>query len=162
MTCYLARHGDHHHHRPCRPERALVRLEFMVRFGQAPRLADGIWVRTWRGGLLAGQPKVPPALAGMLARGLVTLGPDRIGVRAHFTPDGYAALRRLAQDRRALDPAQYGHLLRELADMDADPAAPAQPLSQTDPGCSEPPSSHQCVYYAPVPVIWTLLHGSAA
>ncbi len=95
-------------------EWALIRLAFMVRFRQEPRLADGIWLRTWRGGPLAGQPKVPPAVASLLARGLVVLGPDRLGARADFTPDGYAALRRLAQDRRALDPAAYGHVLREL------------------------------------------------
>lgn len=103
-------------------ERALIRLEFMVRFGQEPRLADGIWLRTWRGGPLAGQPKVPPAVASLLARGLVTLGPDRIGARAHFTADGYAALRRLAQDRRALNPGNYGHVLCELDERNADPA----------------------------------------
>ncbi len=102
-------------------ERALIRHEFMVRFGQESRLADGIWLRTWRGGPQAGQPKVPPAVASLLARGLVTLAPDRIGVRACFTPDGYAALRRFARDRRALDPATHGHLLRELEDMEADP-----------------------------------------
>lgn len=52
-------------------ERALIRYEFMVRFGQAPSLTDGIWLKTWRGGERAGQPKVPPAVASMPARGLV-------------------------------------------------------------------------------------------
>ena len=36
------------------------------------------------------------------------------GVRAYFTEAGYAALRLLAQDRRALDPKQYAHVRREL------------------------------------------------
>ncbi len=49
-----------------------------------------------------------------LERGLVELGPDRIGFRARFTPAGIAALRRLAQDRRALDPKQYAHIREEL------------------------------------------------
>ena len=106
-------------------ERALIRLEFMVRLGQAPFLADGIWLRTWRGGPLAGQPKVPPAVASLLAPGLVTLGPDGIGARARFMPDGYVALRRLVPDRRALAPATYGHLLRELEDTEAEPAVVA-------------------------------------
>ena len=105
-------------------ERALLRYEFLARFGQAPSLADGIWLRTWRGGPQAGQPKIPPAVASMLERGLVALAPDRIGVRARFTPAGLAALRLLAQDRRALDPAQYAHLRQELG---VDPAAAADP-----------------------------------
>ncbi len=100
-------------------ERSLLRYEFMVRFGQAPRLADGIWLRKWRGGLQAGQPRIPAAVASLLARGLVELGPDRIGFRARFTAAGIAGLRLLAQDRRALDPKQYGHILDEL---EADPA----------------------------------------
>ena len=63
-------------------ERALMRLEFFPRFGQAPSLADGIWLRTWRTGAKAGQPKIPAAAASMLARGLLELqpaaGPARI------------------------------------------------------------------------------------
>jgi hypothetical protein len=47
-------------------ERALLRLEFSPRFGQAPSLADGIWLRTWRTGARAGQPKIPAAAASML------------------------------------------------------------------------------------------------
>ena len=108
-------------------ERALLRVEFMVRFGQPPRLADGIWLRSWRGGPQAGKPKVPPAVASLLARGLVELGPDRIGARAHFTAAGIAALRQLAQDRRALDPKQYGHIRQELG---IDPAPAADPESR--------------------------------
>ena len=95
-------------------ERSLLRHEFLVRFGQAPRLADGIWLRIWRGGPQAGQPKIPPAVASMLDRGLMELGPDAIGFRARFTPARIAALRLLAQDRRALDPKQYAHVREEL------------------------------------------------
>ena len=105
-------------------ERALLRYEFLIRFGQAPSLAEGIWLRTWRGGPQAGQPKIPPAVASMLERGLVELAPGRIGFRARFTPAGIAALKRLAQDRRALDPAQYAHLRQELG---VDPVAAADP-----------------------------------
>ena len=95
-------------------ERNLLRLEFMVRFGQPPSVADGLWLRRWRGGPQAGQPKIPAAVASMLERGLVEIGPDRIGFRARFTPAGIAALRQLAQDRRALDPKQYAHIHEEL------------------------------------------------
>jgi hypothetical protein len=91
-----------HHRLPPPPfntaERNLIRHEFLVRFGQAPSLADGIWLKVWRGGLQAGRPKVPSAVASMLERGLLEIGPDSIGFRARFTPAGIDALRRLAQD----------------------------------------------------------------
>ena len=74
-------------------ERALLRHEFFPRFGQAPSLADGIWLRTWRSGAKAGQSKIPAAAASMLARGLLeqrpAAGPG--GTRAYFTEAGYAA-----------------------------------------------------------------------
>jgi hypothetical protein len=95
-------------------ERALLRLEFFPRFGQAPSLANGIWLRTWRSGAKAGQPKIPAAAASMLVRGLLELRPVAGGARAYFTEAGYAALRLLAQDRRALDPKQYAHVRQEL------------------------------------------------
>ena len=88
-----------------------------MRFGQAPRLADGMWLRTCKGGPQVGQPKVPPAIRSMMDRDLVTIELVRPGARAYFTDAGYAALRVLAQDRRALDPIQYGHLLEELGLM---------------------------------------------
>jgi hypothetical protein len=104
-------------------ERALLRLEFFPRFGQAPSLADGIWLRTWRTGAKAGQPKIPAAAASMLAGGLLELRPAAGpgGTRAYFTEAGYAALRLLAQDRRALDPKQYAHVRHELG-LEPDPA----------------------------------------
>jgi hypothetical protein len=104
-------------------ERALLRLEFFPRFGQAPSLADGIWLRIWRTGAKAGQPKIPAAAASMLARGLLELQPAAGpgGTRAYFTEAGYAALRLLAQDRRALDPKQYAHVRQELG-LEPDPA----------------------------------------
>jgi hypothetical protein len=104
-------------------ECALLRHEFFPRFGQAPSLADGIWLRTWRSGAKAGQPKIPAAAASMLARGLLELRPAAGpgGTRAYFTEAGYAALRLLAQDRRALDPKQYAHVRQELG-LEPDPA----------------------------------------
>jgi hypothetical protein len=95
-------------------ERALLRHEFFPRFSQAPSLADGIWLRTWRRGPKAGQPKLPAAVTSMLARGLLELRPAAAGTRAYFTEAGYAALRLLAQDRRSLDPEQYAHIRQEL------------------------------------------------
>jgi|ERR671933_3055482 hypothetical protein len=98
-------------------EREFIRREFGQRFGQYPSLAEGIFLRTWRTGPQAGQPKIPKAVADLLARGLVELSaeaPSILGTRAHFTPAGLAALRHLLQDRRAMDPERFGHLRREL------------------------------------------------
>jgi hypothetical protein len=109
-------------------ERALLRIEFSPRFGQAPSLADGIWLRTWRTGAKAGQPKIPAAAASMLARGLLELRPAAGGpggIRAYFTEAGYAALRLLAQDRRALNPKQYAHVRQELG-LEVGPAGDAR------------------------------------
>jgi hypothetical protein len=54
-------------------ERALIRHEMGQHFGQYPRLADGIMLRTWRTGERKGQPKIPPAIDSMMARGLVAI-----------------------------------------------------------------------------------------
>jgi hypothetical protein len=94
-------------------ERDLIRRELCQHFGQDPRAADGFLLRTWRSGPQAGQPKLPPAVASLLERGLVEIQPGR-GPRAVFTSAGLAALRRLLLDRRAMDPARFAHLRREL------------------------------------------------
>ncbi len=47
------------------------------------------------------------------------LRPGRIGPRAVFTEAGLEALRRLLRDRRAMDPARFAHLRRELGLDDA-------------------------------------------
>ena len=95
-------------------ERELIRREMGMRFGQYPSLADGLFLRTWRGGAQKGEPKLPPAVRSMLERGLVELRPGPIGHRAFFTEAGLAALRQVLRDRRAMDPARFAHLRREL------------------------------------------------
>lgn len=50
-------------------ERDLIRHEMGMHFGQFPRLADGIFLRTWRAGEQKGQPKIPLAVRSMLDRG---------------------------------------------------------------------------------------------
>src|ERR1700736_5939751 len=47
-------------------ERELIRHEMGIHFSQYPRLADGIFLRTWRGGPQKNQPKIPPAVRTML------------------------------------------------------------------------------------------------
>jgi hypothetical protein len=96
-------------------ERDLIRRELCVRFGRPPRLAEGIFLRVWRSGPLAGQPKVPAAVQSMVDRGLMVvraLSPHM--ARAYFTDAGLAALRWLAAQRRGLDPVQFAHVRQEL------------------------------------------------
>lgn len=95
-------------------ERDLVRREFGMRFGQLPSVADGLFLRTWRGGPQAGQPKLPVTVQGMLERGLVEVRTDGRWPRACFTEAGLVALRALARDQRQLDPVRYAHVRQEL------------------------------------------------
>src|SRR3712207_5527865 len=104
-------------------ERELIRRELGMHFGQYPSVTEGLFLRTWRGGPQKGQPKLPPAVQSLLARGLVAVRPGRIGFRAVFTEAGLAALRALVRDRRAMDPARFAHLRRELGLEDPAEAA---------------------------------------
>ena len=95
-------------------ERELIRREFGLHFGSYPSIADGIFLRTWRSGPHTGQPKLPPAVQSMMARGLVEVRQERLMYRAFFTEAGLVALRQLAGDRRYLDPVRYAHVRQEL------------------------------------------------
>ena len=95
-------------------ERDLLRRELCQHFGQDPSIAEGIFLRTWRGGERRGEPRIPPAIQSMLDRDLVRIAPGRMGPRAFFTEAGLLELRELLQDRRAMDPERFGHLRREL------------------------------------------------
>jgi hypothetical protein len=96
------------------PERDIIRREFCQHLGSFPLLAEGIFLRIWRSGPQAGEPKLPPAVKTMLARGLAEVRRDGPWVRAYFTTTGLAALRELAANRRYLDPVRYVHIRREL------------------------------------------------
>jgi hypothetical protein len=113
------------------PERDLIRRELHQRFGQDPSIADGIMLRSWRGGPNAGQPKLPPAVQSLIGRGLAEVHTDGRWPAAHFTDAGLAALRRFAQDRRALDPVRYAHVRRELG-LDAGAEQGAGVASEAD------------------------------
>src|SRR3982750_424448 len=91
-------------------EHELIRRELDLYFGQYPSLAEGLFLRSWRGGPNRGEPKTPPAVRGMLERGLVEIQPGRDGFRAVFTAAGLASLRQLLQARRAMDPVRFAHL----------------------------------------------------
>ena len=96
-------------------ERDLIRLEMGMRFGQYPELANGLFLRTWRGGPHKGEPKIPKVIQGMLDRALVEIRPNPMGRQAaFFTEAGLEALRQLLQDRRAMDLERFAHVRQEL------------------------------------------------
>jgi len=101
-------------------EREFIRRAFGQHFGSFPLIADGVFLRTWRGGPQLGEPKLPPAVKTMLQRGLVEVRPEGRLFRAHFTMAGVDALRQMAANRRYLDPVQYAHIRRELGLEPAD------------------------------------------
>jgi len=79
-------------------ERDLIRRELGLRFSTFPSVADGLILRTWRGGPQTGQPRVPVAMQGLIERELVRIGADVHGRPVGlFTKAGIAALRQLAQ-----------------------------------------------------------------
>lgn len=95
-------------------EREFIRREFGQRFSSFPLLSEGIFLKVWRGGPHAGQPKVPPAVQSLMTRGLIEFRLAGRLHRAFFTEAGIDALRRLAADHRALDPLRYAHIRQEL------------------------------------------------
>jgi len=102
-------------------ERDYIRRELDQFFSTLPSVADGLQLRTWRGGPHAGQPKVPPAAQGLLERGLVRLEPTPWPPRLFFTDAGLAALRAMMADGRLANPKTFAHVRRELG-IDPDPA----------------------------------------
>ncbi len=96
------------------PERAYIRRELHMFFGTLPAVTDGFQLRTWRGGPLAGQPKVPPALRTMVERGLMEVRASTPLPRAYFSQRGLAALRRLVLDPRYMNPEKFAHVRAEL------------------------------------------------
>ena len=95
-------------------ERSFIRQELAAAFGTRPSLAQGIRLTLWTSGPRRGEPKIPPALATLLERGLMDLPAEELGRRAYFTQTGLAALKLLYEDGRYLDLDRYGHLRAEL------------------------------------------------
>ena len=91
-----------------------IRRELDMFFGTLPSVAEGFQLRTWRGGPLAGQPKVPPPVRTMVERGLVEIRIDTRMPKAYFSAAGLTALRLLALDRRYMDPQKFAHVRAEL------------------------------------------------
>jgi uncharacterized protein len=115
----------------------LVRHKFGQHFSSYPSVADGVFLRTWRVGPLAGQPKLPPAIQTMVARGPVEVRMGGRMAKAFFTEVGLAALQELALNRRYLDPVRYAHVKRELglkADEEAARSLSAAPPAEANHG----------------------------
>ena len=91
-------------------ERELIRHEMGIHFSQYPSLADGIFLRTWRGGPQKNQPKIPAAVRTMMDRGLVEIRKTERGPCAFFTEAGLQELRRLLLDGRYMDQVRFAHL----------------------------------------------------
>ena len=94
-------------------ERDYIRRELDMFFSTLPRVADGFQLETWRGGPLAGQPKVPPPARSLLDRGLLRLGDGRKPPMVFFTEAGISALRTMMSDTRLANPEKFAHVRRE-------------------------------------------------
>lgn len=100
-------------------ERDYIRRELSMFFSTLPTVAEGFALKTWAGGPQRGQPKVPQAAAGLVARGLLRLDAASRWPRLFFTDAGLAALRAMMADARLADPAKFAHVRQEL---DLEPA----------------------------------------
>lgn len=83
-------------------------------FSTLPTVAEGLMLRTWRGGPFAGQPKIPAVAQGLLDRGLVRVETGDRFPRLMFTDAGLAELRVMMLDRRFADPVKFAHIRQEL------------------------------------------------
>jgi hypothetical protein len=95
-------------------EREYIRRELDMFFSTLPRVADGFQLKTWRGGPLARQPKVPPAARGLIDRGLMRLDTEGRLPTLFFTEAGIVALRAMISDRRLVNAEKFAHVRREL------------------------------------------------
>ena len=107
-------------------ERAYIRRELDVFFSTLPTVAEGFYLKTWRTGPQAGQPKVSPTARGLIERGLMRLDTEQRLPRLFFTEAGLAALRAMMMDRRFVDAKKFAHIRRELG-IDPVPEEDAPP-----------------------------------
>ena len=95
-------------------EREYIRRELDMFFSTLPTVAEGFQLKTWRAGIQAGQPKLPPAARSLLERGLMRLDVSSRIPRLFFTREGLEALRGMMADRRLANPEKFAHIKREL------------------------------------------------
>jgi len=94
-------------------------LEFLkgrlsIQFGAAPRLADGVILKTWKSGPDKGKPRLPQAIQSLIERGMMTVAtpPGSFPV-ANFTASGLQALQVALRSGR--DDGRFAHLMAELS-----------------------------------------------
>ena len=107
-------------------ERDYIRRELDLFFSTLPSVAEGFYLKTWRGGPQAGQPKGPQAAVGLVERGLLRLDATGRWPRLFFTGAGLTALRAMMADKRLADPAKFAHVRQELG-IDPAPEHTGQP-----------------------------------
>jgi hypothetical protein len=95
-------------------ERDYIRRELDMFFSTFPTVAEGFYLKTWRAGPQAGQPKLPPAAKSMLERGLMRLDTTGRSPRLFFTDAGLAELRVMMADKRLANPEKFAHVRKEL------------------------------------------------
>lgn len=97
-------------------ERDAIRREFMIRLSEARSVHEGFLVKRWATGPRKGEPKPSAAVQSLLDRGFLEMRDDGSHwLKATFTSQGFAALKRLAADAPALPPRDFQPLLDELA-----------------------------------------------
>jgi hypothetical protein len=95
-------------------ERDYIRRELDMFFSTLPTVVEGFQLKTWRGGLEAGKPKLSPVAKGLLERGLMRLDTSQRLPRLFFTDAGLTELRTMMADRRLADPKKFAHVRQEL------------------------------------------------
>jgi hypothetical protein len=85
-------------------------------------VAEGFFLKTWRGGPEAGKPMLSPIGKGLVDRGLMRLDAGSRAARLFFTTAGLAELRAMMTDRRFADPKKFRHIRQELG-IDPPPEA---------------------------------------
>jgi len=95
-------------------ERDYIRCEFGQFFSTLPCVADGFQIKIWRGGLQAGQPRLPLAAKDLVQRGLMRPDTTQRWPRLLFTKTGLAAPSRMMADPRLADPVKFAHVRQEL------------------------------------------------
>ena len=98
-------------------EREFVRREFRALINDAPSVHDGFRLKRWMTGPNKGKVKLSTAVQGLLDRGLITFEDVGLWPTAKFTENGLRALKLMAADRRAFDPALYQRLIDEVAQV---------------------------------------------
>src|ERR1700730_10181997 len=108
-------------------ERNYIRRELDMFFSTLPTVAEGLQLKTWRGGPEAGKRKLPPVARSLVDRGLMRLDTSQHLPRLFFTEAGLFELRAMVADRRLADPRRFAHVRQELG---IDPVAATDPLPE--------------------------------